>query len=241
LKKNLIQVDSIIKEISYNMTVDGSKRYPCSSELHHVLEKIPVKWLEKALQKLDDISPETLSKFEEDMNIFVIDGSAITCETLSERIVAMKPLLMREFHKYLALIRITTNTIRRVKKPTNKIRGIINYLPEGSLVLADTEFDAENNYRIARESKIDLQVKQRKGDVRKPCRKRARRCFDKEKYRLRKLGERPFGNIEVRRYKCYYRKPENKLKGVMLIACEHNIRAYFKNKSWSERFIKLSG
>ena len=29
---------------------------------------------------------------------------------------------------------------------------------------------------------------------------------------MRKLGERPFGNIEVRRSRCYYKIPENKLK-----------------------------
>jgi hypothetical protein len=46
--------------------------------------------------------------------------------------------------------------------------------------------------------------------VRKSRRKVARLRFDKKKYRRRKLGERPFGNIEVRRSKCYYKKPENK-------------------------------
>ncbi|MCW3129426.1 MAG: hypothetical protein N2V75_04935 [Methanophagales archaeon] len=45
----------------------------------------------------------------------------------------------------------------------------------------------------------------------------------------RKLGER--GNIEARRSKCYYKTPESKLKGAILIACKHNIIAYFKNKT----------
>ncbi len=51
---------------------------------------------------------------------------------------------------------------------------------------------------------MDLQVKQKKGDARKSIRKIARIRFDKKKYRKRKLGEKPFGNIEVRRIKCYY-------------------------------------
>ena len=70
-------------------------------------------------------------------------------------------------------------------------------------------------------------------------RKAAREDFDEKKYRRRKLGERPFGNIEVRRSKCYYKTPESRLKGAILIACNHNIIAYFKNKAWCDLFVKL--
>ena len=86
---------------------------------------------------------------------------------------------------------------------------------------------------------MDLQVKQREGEARKSIRKIARIRFDKKKYRKRKLGERPFGNIEVRRSKCYYKKEENKLKGSILIACDHNITAYFNNKAWCYLFVKV--
>jgi len=82
-------------------------------------------------------------------------------------------------------------------------------------------------------------VKQKKGAVRKSMRKAAREGFDEKKYRMRKLGERPFGNIEARRSKCYYKTQESKLKGAILIACNHNIIAYFKNKAWCGLFIRL--
>ncbi|MCW3133931.1 MAG: hypothetical protein N2V78_06355 [Methanophagales archaeon] len=55
----------------------------------------------------------------------------------------------------------------------------------------------------------------------------------------RKLGERPFGNIEARRSKCYYKTPESKLKGAILIACKYNIIAYFKNKAWCASLLSF--
>lgn len=147
--------------------------------------------------------------------------------------------LIREYFDYQATIRTTTNTIRGMKEHSNKISNIISLLPQGSTVTADTEFDVEENYRNAEKAHIDLQVKQREGGVRKSRRKVARMRFDKKKYRKRKLGERPFGNIEVRRSKCYYKKQKNKLKGAILIACDHNITAYFNNKAWCNLFVKI--
>jgi hypothetical protein len=228
-----------LRNIEYDMTIDGSKKYPSPSELHTVFQKIPKEWLEKALQRIDELSVEQFSKFGEPLDIFVIDGSALTGETLMEREVAMKVRLIREYFEYKAAIRINTNTIRGVKEHTNKIGDFIPLLPQGSIVIADSEFDVEENYRNAESANIDLQVKQKKGNVRKSRRKAARRRFNKKKYRKRKLGERPFGNIEVRRTICYYKKQESKLKGAILIACEHNIIAYFKNKAWCDLFVKV--
>src|SRR5574340_292010 len=234
---SFVNLSTELTNIGYDMTVDGSKRIPCSSELHIVFEKIPKEWLDAALQRFDELSVFEFSKFDEAMDIVVIDGSALTGETLMQREIAMKVRLIREYFEYQATIRTTTNTIRVVKEHSNKIADIIHFLPEGSIVLGDPEFDVEDNYRNAQTAYIDLQVKQKKGDVRKSRRKAARLRFDKKKYRKRKLGERPFGNIEVRRSKCYYKKQENKLKGAILIACDHNIIAYFKNKAWCNLFV----
>ncbi len=234
---SFVNLSTELKNIEYDMTVDGSKRFPCSSELHIIFQKISKEWLAAALQRLEELSVEEFSKFDESLDIFVIDGSALTGETLMEREVAMKVRLIREYFEYQATIRIPTNTIRVVKEHSNKIADIIPFLPEGSIVIGDPEFDVEDNYRNAEAAYIDLQVKQKKGGVRKSRRKAARLRFDKEKYRKRKLGERPFGNIEVRRSKCYYKKQENKLKGATLIACDHNIIAYFKNKAWCNLFV----
>jgi hypothetical protein len=55
-------------------------------------------------------------------------------------------------------------------------------LSPGSLLLADSEFDVEDNYRLAGWHGIDLQVRQKKGDVRRSFRKKARKRFSHEKY-----------------------------------------------------------
>ncbi|MEA1906450.1 MAG: hypothetical protein U9N12_05785 [Euryarchaeota archaeon] len=129
--------------------------------------------------------------------------------------------------------------IRSIKKHSNMIGGIILSLPAGSIVLADPEYDVEEKYRVADESPIELQVKQRKGAARKSRRRVSRSRFERNKYSRRKLGERPFGNIESRRSKCYYKLPESKLKGATIIGCTDNIIAYFKNKAWCSRFVEL--
>lgn len=128
-----------------------------------MFQKIPTEWLEKAVERFDELSVEEFSKFEANLETFVVDGSALSGESL----------------------------------------------------------------------------KQKKGAVRKSMRKAAREDFDEKKYRRRKLGERPFGNIKARRSKCYYKTPESKLKGAILIACNHNIIAYFKNRAWCDLFVEL--
>ena len=237
--RSFVDLSTDLKNIEYDMTIKGNGKYPCSSELHIIFQKIPIEWFEKALQRLDELSVKEFSKFDENLDIFVIDGSALTGEILVELEVLTKIRLIREYFEYQATIRTTTNTIRGVKEHSNKISNIISLLPQGSTVTADAEFDVEENYRNAEKAHIDLQVKQREGGVRKSRRKVARMRFDKKKYRKRKLGERPFGNIEVRRSKCYYKKQENKLKGAILIACDHNITAYFNNKAWCNLFVKI--
>ncbi|MDL5502491.1 MAG: hypothetical protein QSU88_04670, partial [Candidatus Methanoperedens sp.] len=225
--RSFIDLSTDLENIQYDMTVDGSKEYPCSSELHTFFQKIPKDWIEKALLRLDELSAEEFSKFNEHLDTFVIDGSALTGDNLIKREILTKLRLIRDYFEYQATIRISTNTIRCVKYHSNKITDIIPFLPPGSIILADAEFDVGENYRNSKAACMDLHVKQRKGDAHKSIRKIARLNFDKKKYRKRKLGERPFGNIEVRRSKCYYKKQENKLKGAILIACDHNITAYF--------------
>ncbi len=52
-----------------------------------------------ALKMLDGMIHELYSKFNEDMNIFVGDNSSLTCDTLTERKIAMELKLIREIIK----------------------------------------------------------------------------------------------------------------------------------------------
>ena len=215
---------------------------PCTSELHYIFGKIPAEFFEEGLKMLDELSAKLYSKFGEDVDVFVTDGTAISSVYLEERMIKLKKRLVKERHDYTFLIRIHTNTIRCVKEHTNKIMPYITMIPPNSTFLADPEFDVEENYRTADLYRINLHIKQKKirsKRCRKPSRRKFGKKFDGEEYRKRKLGERCFGNIEVRGVKCYYKKRESKLKGAILIACEHNIIQYFKNKAWCNLFVKL--
>jgi len=229
-----------LKSIGYDATIKGTGKSPCASELHYIFEKIPKKYFEEGLRKLDEKSVNLYSKFGENLDVFVMDGTAVSSAYLKERMIKLKKRLAKEKHDYTALIRIHTNTIRCVKEHTNRIKPFISFIPVNSIFLADPEFDVEENYRMASFYGINLHVKQRANKCRKSFRRMFRERFNREEYRKRKLGERCFGNIEVRGMKCYYRKEENKLKGVILIACHHNIIQYFKNKAWCNLFVKLS-
>ena len=94
--------------------------------------------------------------------------------------------LVRDYFQYQAIIRITTNTISSVNEHSNKIADAISVLPAGSMILADPEYDVEENYRDAEDAYIELQVKRKKIDAQKSRRKAARGRFDKN-YRKRKL------------------------------------------------------
>ena len=229
-----------LKNIKYDATLDGSSKSPCSSYLHYIFDqKISVEWLNAAIKRFDEMSVACYTKFDENLDVFVIDNSAISCITLEIRKFALTQRLMKEQQWFLALTRNATHTVRAIVKSTNKIDPFIPYLPRGSRVLADGEFDVDTNYWASIESGIDFQVKQRKGPIRKPGRKKGQKNFDKQKYRKRKLGERFFGNLETRRHRCCYRKPENRHKGILLLGCEHNIIGFFKNKAWCDQFVKL--
>ena len=53
-------------------------------------------WLEIALASFDELSVEEFLKFEANLDTFVVDSSALSCETLIERDVAMGARLIRE-------------------------------------------------------------------------------------------------------------------------------------------------
>jgi len=40
-----------LSNVRYDMTLDGSEHYPCSSELYDIFTQVPAEWMEKALQK----------------------------------------------------------------------------------------------------------------------------------------------------------------------------------------------
>lgn len=234
-------LSSELRNINYDATLNSGNRSPGHTYLHELFQSIPQEYLQSALKMLDDMVLELYLKFKEAMNIFVGDNSALTCETLTERKIAMEPRLVREIQSFFALIRIHINSIRYIEKATNKIQNCLYHTPQGSIILLDREYDVDENYWAGISNNVQLHIRQRNtARIRLPGRKKGKQTFDWKKYSKRKLGERPFGNIQKRRVKCYYRSEESRLKGCMLIGIEHNILAWYKGKAWCNQFIKLS-
>nr|QNO54160.1 hypothetical protein LIOOIKKA_00002 [Methanosarcinales archaeon ANME-1 ERB7] len=138
---SFVDLSAELSNVQYDMTLDGSEQYLSSSELHNIFTQIPVEWMEEALQRLDDLSKEEFSKFKENPDTSVIDGSALSGDILVEQDVLTKIRHIRDYFKYQALVRIATNMIRSIKKHSNKIGDIIRFLPAGSIVLADPKYD----------------------------------------------------------------------------------------------------
>ena len=70
-------------------------------------------------------------KFGEFLNVFVIDGTGIPCDTLMERVAALQKPLAKETEEITILTRITTNTVRAVTSHTNKISALSASLEPG--------------------------------------------------------------------------------------------------------------
>jgi hypothetical protein len=224
-----------LRDTSY-CKVNG--RTPCDSELHYVYSQIPEDWLDKALEHLDERVVTVLyAKFNEFLNAFVIDGTGIPRDSLVERERVMEKRLVKETEEITILSRITTNTVRAVTAHTNKIASFSASLEPGSIVYGDPEFDDKANYSDAEARKLDILIKPKGIEARGTLRSAymAKYTMNKSRYGRRKLGERPFGNAEIRSLKCYYRK--DKEKGMKLYFCAHNILAYFSNKKWCDLFV----
>lgn len=237
---SFVDLSNELKNIKYDATLDGSGRTPQKTYLSDVFQIIPTDYLQKAMKIYDHMINELYSKFDEKMDTFVGDNSAITCETLSKQTRAMETILVRDIQPFFALVRVETNGFRFIGKSINKIRDIMQHLPPHSKLLLDGEFDVDKNYQLGIENEIDLHINQKNTNrVRSSSRKKGKRIFDVKKYRKRKLGERVFGNIEKRRVKCYYQTKESRLKGCILLGIEHNAIEWYKAKAWCDMFFEL--
>jgi len=113
-----------LRNIGYDATLNGTGGTPCPSELHYAFSKISTRWLEESLARLDERCAGVLEKFDEPLDHFVIDGSALMGERLEEQVFALKRRLVREIYLYTALVRLPTNAVRGIAAHTNRIACI---------------------------------------------------------------------------------------------------------------------
>ena len=184
------------------------------------------------------------------INEFNIDSTKGTCDNYVVRMRAAKLTLYQETVEYNYCVRLVTNTIKSANVPKYEdktrcdARGHLSKLPEGSLVLADKQFDVEANHELACYRKLNYmaEAKMYKGKSYKGFyRRKKQKTFSKKEYRKRKLGGRQFGNITTRGLgKIKYRNESMKKKDILLTAAAHNMKAYFMQSNWANSSIVLN-
>lgn len=141
---------------------EGEACSPCPSQLHWAMSKIPKEYLERVLELLDQMVAEEHKKLfgEKCLLEYSIDSTDDTCTTLKETMVAMRVELHHQTVKYNVLARLVTNTIVAVcaSKNTKDARRLLQYVPPGSPVYMDAEYDVEYNYQYSQERRITIRV-----------------------------------------------------------------------------------
>lgn len=228
---------------------------PSTSSLHVTMKKIPIKYFEECMRLLDDWTAQMHEELfgARELHEFGVDATEITCNELKERLVGLKRMLWTETFKVNALVRLVTNTICEVSSSKKEnLRDLRNLLKKRKAsgrsiqnmeVLADAAYDAEYNYEYCVENGVDPVIKPTKYSKKKAkgfYRKKMIREFSKQRYKMRKTCERPFGNTTMRdSNKIYYKLPNMKQKVQVLRFIAHNMKAYFMQEAWSEIFLKL--
>ncbi|MBS7270738.1 MAG: transposase [Candidatus Freyarchaeota archaeon] len=222
---------------------------PCPSQLHWAMTKIPEEYLQRALRLLDQMVTQMYVELFGDENLkeYSVDSTEDTCTILGEAQVAMRTVLQHQTVRYNILTRLATNTVRAVDAPpsrnTRDARNLLEQVPPGSVVYMDREYDVEYNYQHAHERGVTLIVRPKlyRGKPYKGrYRRQAQKDFDGEKYRRRKLVERPIGNRAARDGGTLkYRRPDMVRKGLILKYIAHNIHVWFRQRAWGNTFRRI--
>lgn len=118
-----------------------------------------------------------------------------------------------------------------------------NKCHQAQVVYMDREYDVEYNYRYAHMIGVILIVRPKlyQGKPYKGCCcRQAQKNFDGEKYRRRKLAERPIGNRAARDGGTLkYRRPDMVRKGLILRYIAHNVHVWFMQSAWSNAFRRV--
>lgn len=179
--------------------------------------------------------------------IYAADGSGHPLQTEEPYIFKGKPSSRRKSTHLVLLQNLQTRTIRGLFYPEitgqsrKDLRGFMQRLPPGAILLGDREFDVEYLQKTAQKTHIDLQVRPnlRNGKVaRTPLRRKAHRKFNPKLYRLRKTNEAIFSILAKRGILVPRRTSVPLAAKAALWACAaHNFDCLF-NLDVSEKIFK---
>ena len=204
------------------------------------LQRMPIAYFERALELLYGLIAK-LFKCE----IFVTDSTGVETDRYQERRRALKTGPEREFVKLhvlegysrqAGLVPIVAAKVTRGyahDSPQFK-RLLKNFRGGGEPLLGDSAYDAAKNFELARRHGFEPVIKLRNIGPKGLLRRQAARDFDRnrELYRMRGVGETPFGGFAVRygsRTRC--RLPKTRAIDSLLMAIAHNLRTYARARA----------
>jgi len=204
------------------------------------LRRTPVAYFERALELLYELTTK-LFKCE----IFVADSTGVETDRYQKRRRALKIGPEREYIKlhvlegYSRVAGLVPIVAARVTwgyahDSPQLERLLKDFHGRGEPLLADSAYDSRNNIDLVRKHGLRPVIKPRRARRRKLWRALAARDFEKnrELYRMRGVGEAPFGGFAVRygsRTRC--RLPQTRIIDSLLMAVAHNLRTYARARA----------
>lgn len=204
------------------------------------LQRMPIVYFERALELLYELIAK-LFKCE----IFITDSTGVETDRYQERRRALKTCPEREFVKLHVLegysreaglvpivaARVTQGQAHdspQFKCLLKKFRG------GGEPLLGDSAYDAAKNFELAKRHGFEPVIKLKNIGLKGLLRRQAARDFDRnrELYRMRGVGEAPFGGFAVRyesRTRC--RLLKTRAIDSLLMAIAHNLRTYARARA----------
>lgn len=208
------QLPSLFRSAGFDFrTVEGRKRaknpVPSHEVFHRVYRSCSQGELAQLLEETDDLVASALGEWLGDpvSKDFAVDGSGHPLQA-EECLDINGECNFRRISVHAVLIqRIKTGTVRALCYPEQEglprpdVRHMLERLPRGSRVFADSEFDVEYLQETASACKIELHAspdQPKNTTPRTPHRRAAHAAFDKEAYRQRKRVESIFNTLTKR-------------------------------------------
>ena len=205
--------------------------------------RIPVAYYEQALELLYELIDELFP-----CELFITDSTGVETDRYRERREAFRTVQEREFLK-LHMLAGYSREAGLVPIPAAKVtRGeahdspqfgklLENFQGRGEPLLGDSAYDAGKNFELARKHGFEPVIKLRDVELKGLLRTQAARDFERnrELYRMRGVGETPFGGFAVRcnsRTRC--RLVHTRVADSLLMAIAHDVRTYMRARAMKE-------
>ncbi|MGQ4834616.1 MAG: hypothetical protein ACP6IS_12090, partial [Candidatus Asgardarchaeia archaeon] len=241
--KSLKEIVDSLKNAQIKVTLPGiAKKYPRKAELRYVLKIVPETVLSRMLQITDAwVTHIAKCLFDWCIDMLIVDSSDLKTRIKDFDKIQGQLKYRQKAYTVTLVTRYITNTVPMVIRmaPQVVVKDIIRVI-NARYIIADKGYRNIVNIWDAVENNVvfltPYVIDRLKGAVKE---------LAEFLYKLRKPGERPFGNFDTRMIRLSSINPDMCYKELLAYFTAHNIRSYFRvallNRlvtpigSWSKR------